>query len=101
VAAGSIRHYTGVIHLWRLPSGWVVCVEVNPSRPAIQKSISSTYTWPQRIRSLTAASAHSTSQAVSMPRAVLSPAAKVQMAHDLRRTIRELRDRGLLVSAKW
>ncbi|ORY28646.1 cell division control protein 23 [Naematelia encephala] len=27
--------------------------------------------------------------------------ARVQIAHDIRRTVRELRDRGLLVSAKW
>lgn len=31
----------------------------------------------------------------------LAPAAKVQMAHDLRTTVRELKDRGLLVAAKW
>ena len=31
----------------------------------------------------------------------LSPADKIKIAHDLRQTIRELRDRGLLVAAKW
>ncbi|KAK8865749.1 hypothetical protein IAR55_000896 [Kwoniella newhampshirensis] len=31
----------------------------------------------------------------------MSPDAKIQMAHDLRRSIRELRDRGLMVAAKW
>jgi len=31
----------------------------------------------------------------------ISPAEKVQMAHDLRTAIRELRDRGILVAAKW
>ncbi|KAL7423642.1 Anaphase-promoting complex subunit 8 [Cryptotrichosporon argae] len=31
----------------------------------------------------------------------LSPAERVQLAHDLRRSIRELTDRGLAVSAKW
>lgn len=31
----------------------------------------------------------------------MSAAAKVQMAHDLRSTVRELKDRGLLVAAKW
>ena len=36
-----------------------------------------------------------------MPSTALSPAAQVEVAHDLRRTIRELRDRGLLVAAKW
>ncbi|WWC66603.1 uncharacterized protein I206_100506 [Kwoniella pini CBS 10737] len=36
-----------------------------------------------------------------MPSPTMSPDAKIQMAHDLRRSIRELRDRGLMVSAKW
>ncbi|WWC58343.1 uncharacterized protein I303_100883 [Kwoniella dejecticola CBS 10117] len=36
-----------------------------------------------------------------MPSSTMSPDAKIQMAHDLRRSIRELRDRGLMVSAKW
>ncbi|KAL1410905.1 Anaphase-promoting complex subunit 8 [Vanrija albida] len=31
----------------------------------------------------------------------LSAATKIQMAHDIRVTIRELKDRGLLVAAKW
>jgi anaphase-promoting complex subunit 8 len=31
----------------------------------------------------------------------VSPAEKVHMAHDLRTTVRELRDRGLVVAAKW
>ncbi|WWD09188.1 hypothetical protein V865_007310 [Kwoniella europaea PYCC6329] len=36
-----------------------------------------------------------------MPGSTMSHDAKIQMAHDLRRSIRELRDRGLMVSAKW
>ncbi|WVR05711.1 hypothetical protein IAU60_002735 [Kwoniella sp. DSM 27419] len=36
-----------------------------------------------------------------MPSASMSPDAKIHMAHELRRTIRELRDRGLMVAAKW
>ncbi|WWC86040.1 uncharacterized protein L201_000911 [Kwoniella dendrophila CBS 6074] len=36
-----------------------------------------------------------------MPSPSISPDAKIQMAYDLRRSIRELRDRGLMVSAKW
>jgi len=31
----------------------------------------------------------------------LSHAEKAKMAHELRRTIRELKDRGLIVAAKW
>ena len=31
----------------------------------------------------------------------LPPSASVQLAYDLRRTIRELKDRGLIVAAKW
>ena len=37
----------------------------------------------------------------TMTSSALSPAAKIQIAHDLRRTIRELKDRGLMVAAKW
>ncbi|WVW82077.1 hypothetical protein I302_104082 [Kwoniella bestiolae CBS 10118] len=36
-----------------------------------------------------------------MPSPTMSPDAKIQMAYDLRKSIRELRDRGLMVSAKW
>ncbi|WVF70723.1 hypothetical protein IAT40_005516 [Kwoniella sp. CBS 6097] len=36
-----------------------------------------------------------------MPSPVMSPDAKVQMANELRKTIRELRDRGLMVATKW
>ncbi|KAK6905483.1 hypothetical protein I203_106312 [Kwoniella mangroviensis CBS 8507] len=36
-----------------------------------------------------------------MPGSTMSHDAKIQMAYDLRRSIRELRDRGLMVSAKW
>ncbi|ORX34176.1 putative cell division control protein 23 [Kockovaella imperatae] len=36
-----------------------------------------------------------------MSRALLSPVEKVRIAHELRQTIRELRDRGLIVAAKW
>ncbi|WVQ62414.1 uncharacterized protein L199_000554 [Kwoniella botswanensis] len=36
-----------------------------------------------------------------MPGSTMSPDAKIQMAYDLRRSIRELRDRGLMVAAKW
>ena len=32
---------------------------------------------------------------------LLSPAARVQMGHDLRQTIHELKDRGLLVASRW
>ncbi|WVQ85576.1 hypothetical protein IAT38_007742 [Cryptococcus sp. DSM 104549] len=36
-----------------------------------------------------------------MPSSSLSPDARVRMANDLRRTVRELKDRGLMVAAKW
>ncbi|WWC99465.1 hypothetical protein V866_006368 [Kwoniella sp. B9012] len=36
-----------------------------------------------------------------MPGSTMSHDAKIQMAYDLRRSIRELRDRGLMVAAKW
>jgi anaphase-promoting complex subunit 8 len=36
-----------------------------------------------------------------MVSSLLSPQEKSQIAHELRQSIRELRDRGLLVSAKW
>ena len=31
----------------------------------------------------------------------IPPDAKIKMANDLRKAIRELRDRGLMVAAKW
>lgn len=36
-----------------------------------------------------------------MQREKPTEAEKVQMAYDLRQSIKELRDRGLLVAAKW
>lgn len=36
----------------------------------------------------------------NMP-ADIPPDAKIKMANDLRKAIRELRDRGLMVAAKW
>lgn len=42
-----------------------------------------------------------TTTALTMSPTPLSAATKIQMAHDIRVTIRELKDRGLLVAAKW
>ncbi|KAK4688460.1 anaphase-promoting complex subunit 8, partial [Tremellales sp. Uapishka_1] len=36
-----------------------------------------------------------------MSQATFPTSSKIQMAHDLRRAVRELKDRGLLVSSKW
>jgi hypothetical protein len=36
-----------------------------------------------------------------MPSAAVNPAERAKIAHELRQSISELKDRGLLVAAKW
>ena len=56
---------------------------------------------PRRVALISCTTSRSALLFSSMTSIHMSHAEKAKMAHELRRTIRELKDRGLIVAAKW